>query len=78
MQVLHPPNVIIVMACVGIIDLPFQSAIIIAIVEDIIFALTRLCDEFFYLHLQFLDRFLLSVAHGESELSCNYDEITRK
>ncbi len=51
---------------------------IIDIVVDIVFALTRICDEFFQLRLQFLDRFLLFNTHGESELSCNYNEIMRR
>jgi hypothetical protein len=45
---------------------------------DIVFALTRIRNEFFQLHLQFLDQFLLFNRHGESELSCNYNEIMRK
>ncbi len=45
---------------------------------DIVFALTRICDEFFQLRLQFLDQFLLFTMHGESELSCDYNEIMRR
>jgi hypothetical protein len=45
---------------------------------DIVFALTRICDEFFQLHLQFLDQFLLFTTHDESELSCNYNQIMRR
>ncbi len=78
MQVLHPPNVIIVMGQVGIVNLSFQSAIIIDIIVDIVFASTRICDEFFQLCLQFFDQFLLFNMHGESELWCNYNEIMRR
>ncbi len=42
---------------------------------DIIFASTRIRDEFFQLRLQSLDQFLLFNMHGESELWCNYNEI---
>ncbi len=42
---------------------------------DIVFALTRFCDEFFNLHLHFLDQFLLFTMHGESKLSCDFNEI---
>ncbi len=42
---------------------------------DIVFALTRFCDEFFNLRLHFLDQFFLFTTHGESELSCDYNEI---
>jgi hypothetical protein len=52
--------------------------IIIDIVVDIVFALTRIWDEFFQLRLQFLDQFLLFNTHGESELWCNYNEIMRR
>ncbi len=45
---------------------------------DIVFASTRICDEFFHLRLQFLNQFLLLTTHGESELSCNYNEIMRR
>ncbi len=45
---------------------------------DIVFASTRICNEFFQLHLQFLDRFLLFNTHDESELWCNYNEIMRR
>jgi hypothetical protein len=45
---------------------------------NIVFALTRFCDEFFNLCLHFLDRFLLFTTHGESELSCNYNEIMHR
>ncbi len=45
---------------------------------DIVFASTRICDEFFQLRLQFLDQFLLFIMHGESEISCNYNEIMRR
>ncbi len=45
---------------------------------DIVFALTRIRNEFFQLRLQFLDQFLLFNMHGESELSCNYNEIMRR
>jgi hypothetical protein len=45
---------------------------------DIVFASTRICDEFFQLHLRFLDQFLLFTMHGESELSCDYNEIMRR
>ncbi len=45
---------------------------------DIVFALTRIHDEFFHLRLQFLNQFLLLTTHGESELSCNYIEIMRR
>jgi hypothetical protein len=50
----------------------------IDIVVDIVFASTRICDEFFQLRLQFLDQFLLFTMHGESELLCNYNEIMRR
>ncbi len=50
----------------------------IDIIVDIVFASTRICDEFFQLRLQFLDRFLLFTTHGESELSCDYNEIMRR
>ncbi len=56
----------------------FQSKISIVISVDIVFALTRFCNEFFNLHLHFLDRFLLFTMHGESELLCNYNEIMRR
>ncbi len=49
--------------------------IIIDIVVDIVFALTRICNEFFQLRLKILDQFLLFNMHGESELCCNYNEI---
>ncbi len=52
--------------------------IIIEIVVDIIFALTKSCNELFQLCLQILDRFLLLTTHGESDLSCNYNEIMRR
>ncbi len=45
---------------------------------DIIFASNRICNEFFQLRLQFLDQFLLFTTHGESELSCDYNEIMRR
>jgi hypothetical protein len=45
---------------------------------DIVFALTRICNEFFQLRLQLLDQFFLFTMHGESELSCNYNEIMRR
>jgi hypothetical protein len=50
----------------------------IDIIVDIVFASTRICDEFFQLRLQFLDRFLLFNMHGESELWCNYNAIMRR
>ncbi len=43
--------------CRGIINLPFQGAISNVIVVDILFALTRICDELFQLRLQFLNQF---------------------
>ncbi len=49
--------------------------IIIEIVVDIFFALTRSCNELFQLRLQILDRSLLHTTHGESDLSCDYNEI---
>ncbi len=61
-----------------IINLSFQSAIIIEIVVDIVFALTRSCNEFFQLRLQILYQFLLLTMHGESDPSCNYNEIIRR
>jgi hypothetical protein len=45
---------------------------------DIIFALTRSCEELFQLCLQILDQFLLLTMHGESDLSCDYKEIMRR
>ncbi len=45
---------------------------------DIVFALLRIWNYFFQIRLQFLDRFLLFNMHGESELSCNYNEIMRR
>jgi hypothetical protein len=45
---------------------------------DIIFASTRSCNELFQLYLQILDQFLLLTMHGESDLSCNYNEIMRR
>ncbi len=45
---------------------------------DIIFALTRSCNELFQLRLQILDRFLLLTTHGESDLLCNYNEIMHR
>ncbi len=42
---------------------------------DIVFALTRFCDDFFNLHLHFLNRFLLFTTHGESALLWDYNEI---
>ncbi len=45
---------------------------------DIVFALTRNCNELFRLRLQILDRFLLLTTHGESDLSCDYNEIMRR
>jgi hypothetical protein len=51
---------------------------IINIIVDIIFDLTRISNEFFQLYLQFLDRFLPFNTHGESELWCNYNEIMRR
>ncbi len=42
---------------------------------DIVFALTRICNELFQLHLQILDQFLLLTTHGESYLSCDINEI---
>jgi hypothetical protein len=50
----------------------------IVIGVDIVFALTRICDEFCHLHLQFLDQFLLFSTHGESELLCDYNEIMHR
>ncbi len=41
---------------------------------DIVFALTRSCNELFQLRLHILDRFLLLTTHGESDLSCDYNE----
>ncbi len=61
------------MALAGITNLPFQSAIIIDIVVDIVFASTSICDELFQLRLHFLDQFLLFNTHGENDLSCNYN-----
>ncbi len=52
--------------------------IIIVIVVDIVFALTRIHDELFQLCLQFLDQFLLFTMHGESELSCDHNEVMRR
>ncbi len=75
---IHLLNVIIIIAWVGIINLCFQSAIIIEIIVDIIFALTRSCNELFQLCLQILDWFLLLITHGESDLSCDYNEIMRR
>jgi hypothetical protein len=40
---------------------------------DIVFASTRICDEFFNLHLHFLDRFLLFNTHGDNNLLCDYN-----
>jgi hypothetical protein len=74
-QVLHPPNVIIIIAWVEIINPLFQSKISIVIGVDIVFASTRFCNEFFNLRLHFLDWFLLFITHGESELLCDYNEI---
>ncbi len=45
---------------------------------DIGFALTGIRDKYFQLRLQFLDQFLLFNMHGESELSCNYNEIMHR
>ncbi len=45
---------------------------------DIVFALTRICNELFQLRLQTLDLFLLLIMHGESDLLCNYNEIMRR
>jgi hypothetical protein len=45
---------------------------------DIVFASTRSCDELFQLRLQILNQFLLLTTHGESDLSCNYNEIMRR
>ncbi len=45
---------------------------------DIVFALTRSCNEVFQLHLQILDQFLLLTTHGESDLSCDYNEIMHR
>ena len=47
---------------------------------DILFGSTRICNEFCQLDLQLLDWFLLmlSTTYGESELSCNYNEIMRR
>jgi hypothetical protein len=64
-QVLHPPDVIIVTARVGIIDPLFQSAISIAIGVDTVFASTSIHDELFQLRLQFLNQFLLFSMHGK-------------
>jgi hypothetical protein len=47
-------------------------------VERIVFASTRIHDELLQLCLQILDRFLLFNTHGESELSCGYNEIMRR
>ncbi len=52
--------------------------IIIEIVVDVVFALTRSCNELFQLRLQILDRFLLLITHGESDLLCDYNEIMRR
>jgi hypothetical protein len=45
---------------------------------DIVFASTRIRNEFFKLRLQFLNQFLLFNTHDESELWCNYNEIMRR
>ncbi len=45
---------------------------------DIVFASTRFCNEFFNLRFHFLDQFLLFTMHGESELSCDYNEIMHR
>jgi hypothetical protein len=45
---------------------------------DIVFASTRISDELFQLCLQILDQFLLLTTHGESDLSCDYNEIMRR
>jgi hypothetical protein len=45
---------------------------------DIVFALTRICNELFQLRLQILNRFLLLTTHGETDLSCDYNEIMRR
>ena len=62
----------------GISILFFQSAISNVIGVDNAFASTSIHDELFQLHLQFLDQFLLFNTHGESELSCDYNEIMRR
>ncbi len=45
---------------------------------DIYFATPRICNELFQLRLQFLDQFLLLSTHGESDLSCDYNEIMHR
>jgi hypothetical protein len=63
-QFRHPPNVMIVMERIGIINPLFQCSVVIAIPLDILFAPTGFLDELCQLLLQLLDRFLLSATHG--------------
>ena len=81
-QFLHPPNVIILEKRTRRIE-PFFQCVIILVVSmdillDILFSLTRICNDICKLHLQLLDRFLLSTTHGECELLWNYNEIMRR
>jgi len=63
-QFRHPPNVMIVVERIGIINPLFQCLVSIVIRLDILFAPTGFLDELCQLLLQLLDRFLLFTAHG--------------
>ena len=63
-QFVHPPNVIIVVERIGIINPLFQCSVVIVIHLDILFAQTGFLNELCQLFLQLLDRFLLFTAHG--------------
>jgi len=63
-QFRHPPNVMIVMERIGIINPLFQCLVVIVIPLDILFAPTGFLDELCQLLLQLIDRFLLFTAHG--------------
>ena len=66
-QIFHPPNMIIIVERIGIINPLFQCLVVIVIRFDILFAPTGFLDELCQLLLQLLDRFLLFTAHGVCE-----------
>ena len=63
-QFRHPPNVMIVMERIGIINPLFQYLVVIVIPLDILFAPTGFLDELCQLLLKLIDQFLLFTAHG--------------
>ncbi len=66
-QIFHPPNMIIIVERIGIINPLFQCLVVIVIRFDILFAPAGFLDELCQLLLQLINRFLLSATHGVCE-----------